>query len=66
MVHLPLPDIKGREEILDLYLRDKPLSAEVEAKFLAKGACCGGSCSRLGGRGGGSCSAGGGGAGGTS
>ncbi|KAK1303018.1 hypothetical protein QJS10_CPB12g01132 [Acorus calamus] len=31
------PDVRGRQEILELYLHDKPLADDVDAKFLARG-----------------------------
>ncbi|KAD7480495.1 hypothetical protein E3N88_03631 [Mikania micrantha] len=31
------PDVRGRQEILDLYLQDKPLAEDVDVKALARG-----------------------------
>lgn len=31
------PDVKGRQEILDLYLQDKPLADDVDVKAIARG-----------------------------
>lgn len=36
-VVLTNPDVRGRQEILDLYLQDKPLSDDVDMKSLARG-----------------------------
>ncbi|BBN17942.1 ATP-dependent metalloprotease [Marchantia polymorpha subsp. ruderalis] len=36
-VVLTNPDVRGRQEILDLYLQDKPLSDDVDVKSLARG-----------------------------
>ncbi|KAK6925956.1 AAA ATPase, AAA+ lid domain [Dillenia turbinata] len=34
---VPNPDVKGRQEILELYLQDKPLADDVDVKALARG-----------------------------
>ncbi|KAL6320729.1 hypothetical protein AAG906_008729 [Vitis piasezkii] len=34
---VPNPDVRGRQEILDLYLQDKPLSDDVDVKAIARG-----------------------------
>lgn len=34
---VPNPDVRGRQEILDLYLQDKPLSEDVDVKAIARG-----------------------------
>ncbi|KAF3786462.1 ATP-dependent zinc metalloprotease FTSH 11 [Nymphaea thermarum] len=34
---VPNPDVKGRQEILELYLQDKPLADNVDLKALARG-----------------------------
>lgn len=34
---MPNPDVRGRQEILELYLQDKPLSEDVDVKTLARG-----------------------------
>lgn len=34
---VPNPDVKGRQEILDLYLQDKPLSDDIDVKAIARG-----------------------------
>ncbi|KAG9448319.1 hypothetical protein H6P81_014447 [Aristolochia fimbriata] len=34
---VPNPDVKGRQEILELYLQDKPLADDVDIKALARG-----------------------------
>lgn len=34
---VPNPDVKGRQEILDLYLQDKPLAEDVDVKAIARG-----------------------------
>ncbi|XP_010266479.1 PREDICTED: ATP-dependent zinc metalloprotease FTSH 11, chloroplastic/mitochondrial-like [Nelumbo nucifera] len=34
---VPSPDMQGRQEILELYLQDKPLADDVDAKALARG-----------------------------
>ncbi|XP_050221452.1 ATP-dependent zinc metalloprotease FTSH 11, chloroplastic/mitochondrial [Mercurialis annua] len=34
---VPNPDARGRQEILELYLQDKPLSDDVDAKAIARG-----------------------------
>ncbi|KAL8160313.1 hypothetical protein V2J09_001850 [Rumex salicifolius] len=34
---VPSPDVKGRQEILDLYLQDKPVADDVDIKSLARG-----------------------------
>ena len=36
-VHVPLPDIRGREQILKVHMRKVPLSDDVDAKILARG-----------------------------
>eukprot|EP00245_Coleochaete_scutata_P005764 TRINITY_DN1961_c0_g2_i1.p1 TRINITY_DN1961_c0_g2~~TRINITY_DN1961_c0_g2_i1.p1 ORF type:complete len:846 (+),score=189.61 TRINITY_DN1961_c0_g2_i1:67-2604(+) len=36
-VVVPNPDVRGRQEILELYLADKPLATDVEVKALARG-----------------------------
>lgn len=35
-VSVPLPDVHGRREILDLYLKNKPLAADVDSALLAR------------------------------
>jgi len=35
-IHVPLPDVRGRCEILEYYLRDKPISADVDIEKLAQ------------------------------
>ncbi|KAG9128752.1 hypothetical protein Leryth_021729 [Lithospermum erythrorhizon] len=34
---VPSPDVRGRQEILELYLQDKPLSNDVDVKTIARG-----------------------------
>ncbi|KAK4743600.1 hypothetical protein SAY87_009912 [Trapa incisa] len=34
---VPNPDVKGRQEILELYLQDKPLADDVDLKAIARG-----------------------------
>ncbi|XP_057818178.2 ATP-dependent zinc metalloprotease FTSH 11, chloroplastic/mitochondrial isoform X2 [Cryptomeria japonica] len=34
---VPSPDVRGRQEILELYLQNKPLSDDVEVKAIARG-----------------------------
>ncbi|XP_062027746.1 ATP-dependent zinc metalloprotease FTSH 11, chloroplastic/mitochondrial [Rosa rugosa] len=34
---VPNPDVRGRQEILELYLQDKPLADDVDAKAIARG-----------------------------
>ncbi|KAF9601032.1 hypothetical protein IFM89_015017 [Coptis chinensis] len=34
---VPNPDVKGRQEILELYLQDKPLAEDVDVKAIARG-----------------------------
>ncbi|CAN0902924.1 ATP-dependent zinc metalloprotease FTSH 11, chloroplastic/mitochondrial [Linum grandiflorum] len=34
---VPSPDVRGRQEILDLYLKDKPISEDVDVKAIARG-----------------------------
>ncbi|KAI4324990.1 hypothetical protein MLD38_030427 [Melastoma candidum] len=34
---VPSPDVKGRQEILELYLQDKPLAEDVDVKAIARG-----------------------------
>ena len=34
---VPNPDVKGRQEILELYLQDKPLAEDIDVKALARG-----------------------------
>ncbi|XP_072995201.1 ATP-dependent zinc metalloprotease FTSH 9, chloroplastic/mitochondrial [Typha latifolia] len=34
---VPSPDMRGRQEILDLYLQDKPLADDVDVKAIARG-----------------------------
>ncbi|CAA3013185.1 ATP-dependent zinc metalloprotease FTSH 11, chloroplastic mitochondrial [Olea europaea subsp. europaea] len=34
---VPNPDVRGRQEILDLYLQDKPLADDVDVKVIARG-----------------------------
>ncbi|CAN1158413.1 ATP-dependent zinc metalloprotease FTSH 11, chloroplastic/mitochondrial [Linum perenne] len=34
---VPNPDVRGRQEILDLYLKDKPVSEDVDVKAIARG-----------------------------
>ena len=36
-VHVPLPDIRGREQILKVHMRKVPLSDDVDATILARG-----------------------------
>ena len=36
-VHVPLPDIRGREQILKVHMRKVPLSEDVDAAILARG-----------------------------
>ena len=34
---MPNPDVKGRQEILELYLEDKPMADDVDVKTIARG-----------------------------
>ena len=34
---MPNPDVKGRQEILELYLQDKPMADDVDVKSIARG-----------------------------
>lgn len=34
---VPNPDVRGRQEILELYLQDKPLADDVDVKAIARG-----------------------------
>ncbi|CAI9092517.1 OLC1v1027773C1 [Oldenlandia corymbosa var. corymbosa] len=34
---VPSPDVRGRQEILELYLQDKPLAEDVDVKAIARG-----------------------------
>ncbi|CAL5424044.1 unnamed protein product [Camellia sinensis] len=34
---VPNPDVRGRQEILELYLQDKPLADNVDVKAIARG-----------------------------
>lgn len=34
---VPNPDVRGRQEILELYLQDKPLGDDVDVKAIARG-----------------------------
>ncbi|XWS50394.1 hypothetical protein CRYUN_Cryun12cG0084000 [Craigia yunnanensis] len=34
---VPNPDVRGRQEILELYLQDKPLSDDIDVKAIARG-----------------------------
>lgn len=34
---VPSPDVRGRQEILELYLKDKPLADDVDAMAIARG-----------------------------
>ncbi|KAF5731234.1 Cell division protease ftsH isoform 1 [Tripterygium wilfordii] len=34
---VPSPDVKGRQEILELYLQDKPLADDIDVKAIARG-----------------------------
>jgi ATP-dependent metalloprotease len=36
-VHVPLPDVRGRSDILDLYLRDVKLDKDVDRTMIARG-----------------------------
>ncbi|KAK9143987.1 hypothetical protein Syun_013387 [Stephania yunnanensis] len=36
-IHVPNPDVRGRQEILELYLQDKPLADDVDANAIARG-----------------------------
>lgn len=36
-VTVPLPDVRGRKQIIDLYLEDKPISEEIDSTILARG-----------------------------
>lgn len=33
---MPLPDVRGRQQILDLYLAGKPVGSDVDAEMLAR------------------------------
>ena len=35
-VAVPLPDVRGRQEILELYLKGKPLAQDVSAVTMAR------------------------------
>merc|ERR1719359_1580646 len=35
-VHVPLPDISGRKQILDLYLKNVPIAEDVETEIIAR------------------------------
>lgn len=34
---VPNPDVRGRQEILELYLQDKPIADDVDVKAIARG-----------------------------
>ena len=34
---VPSPDVRGRQEILELYLQGKPMSDDVDVKAIARG-----------------------------
>lgn len=34
---VPNPDVRGRQEILELYLQDKPIADDVDIKAIARG-----------------------------
>lgn len=34
---VPNPDVRGRQEILELYLQDKPMAEDVDVKAIARG-----------------------------
>ncbi|MBA0781027.1 hypothetical protein Gotri_001988 [Gossypium trilobum] len=34
---VPNPDVRGRQEILELYLQDKPMSDDIDVKAIARG-----------------------------
>lgn len=34
---MPNPDVRGRQEILELYLQDKPLADDIDVKAIARG-----------------------------
>lgn len=34
---VPNPDVRGRQEILELYLQDKPVGDDVDIKAIARG-----------------------------
>jgi len=36
-IEVPYPDIMGREKILEVHMRGKPISAEVDVKYVARG-----------------------------
>ena len=36
-IEVPYPDIAGREKILQVHMRGKPMSADVDVKYIAKG-----------------------------
>jgi cell division protease FtsH len=36
-IEVPYPDIQGREKILEVHMRGKPISAEVDVKYVARG-----------------------------
>jgi len=36
-VEVPLPDIAGREKILEVHMRGKPMSADIDVKYVARG-----------------------------
>ena len=36
-IEVPYPDIQGREKILEVHMKGKPIAADVEAKYIARG-----------------------------
>ncbi len=36
-IEVPYPDIQGREKILQVHMRGKPMAADVDAKYIARG-----------------------------
>ncbi|MGJ8559843.1 MAG: ATP-dependent zinc metalloprotease FtsH [Litorimonas sp.] len=36
-IEVPYPDIQGREKILEVHMRGKPISADVDVKYIARG-----------------------------
>jgi cell division protease FtsH len=36
-IEVPYPDIQGREKILEVHLKGKPIAADVEVKYIARG-----------------------------
>lgn len=36
-IEVPYPDIQGREKILEVHMRGKPISADVDVKYVARG-----------------------------